>query len=238
MENFHGFKAEKQTLGEREILIVFPKEGTANGKWALKSEYFEAFPDVQIKLLEKGYHIAHVYSKARLCYNEDTPYRAKLAEYMNEKYGLSKKCAVIGMSCGGLQGVYFAARYPECVSCLYLDAPVINLLSWPAGVGGCKEPMLDELKESTGMTLIDLMSYRDHPLDNITKLIENKIPVILVCGDSDDVVPYEENGKLFDAIYSKSGLPYKHILKPGCGHHPHSLEDNTEIIDFIMENDC
>ena len=87
------------------------------------------------------------------------------------------------------------------------------------------------------MTLIDLMSYRDHPLDNIPKLIENKIPVILVCGDSDETVPYEENGKLLDEAYAKSGLPYKLIVKPGCGHHPHSLEDNTEIIDFIMEND-
>ena len=237
MEDFFGFRAEKQTLDEREILIVFPKEGTANGKWALKSEYFEAFPAVQIELLEKGYHIAHVFSKARLCYEEDTPYRAKLAEYMHEKYGLSKKCAVIGMSCGGLQGIYLAARYPQYVSCLYLDAPVINLLSWPAGVGKCISPSMEEFTESTGMTLPELLSYRDHPLDNIQKLIENKIPVILVCGDSDKLVPYDENGKLFDEIYSKSGLPYKLIIKPGCGHHPHSLEDNTEIIDFILEND-
>ena len=39
------------------------------------------------------------------------------------------------MSCGGMHAVYIAAKYPEYVSLLYLDAPVLNLLSCPCGIG-------------------------------------------------------------------------------------------------------
>lgn len=42
---------------------------------------------------------------------------------------------LIGMSCGGLQAVKQAARHPGMVSLLYPDAPVINLLSCPFGLG-------------------------------------------------------------------------------------------------------
>ena len=28
----------------------------------------------------------------------------------------------------------------------------------------------------------------------------------------------------------------KVILKPGVGHHPHSLKDPTPIVDFILQN--
>ena len=39
------------------------------------------------------------------------------------------------MSCGGLCAINFAAKYPDLVSVLYLDAPVVNLLSCPMGFG-------------------------------------------------------------------------------------------------------
>jgi alpha-beta hydrolase superfamily lysophospholipase len=86
------------------------------------------------------------------------------------------------------------------------------------------------------MTLNDLTVYRNHPLDNISKLTENKIPVILVAGDSDSVVPYDENGIFVKDAYEKTDIPFKVIVKPGCDHHPHGLEDPTEIVEFIEAN--
>ena len=46
------------------------------------------------------------------------------------------------------------------------------------------------------MTLSELICYRNHPIDVADRLIKAKIPVFLVCGDSDTVVPYCENGEL------------------------------------------
>ena len=44
IENYHGHPVENITINGRDAGIVKPKEGTANGKWLLKTEYFTAFP--------------------------------------------------------------------------------------------------------------------------------------------------------------------------------------------------
>ena len=77
---------------------------------------------------------------------------------------------------------------------MYLDAPVVNLLSCPAGLGKANKNFMEEFEKHKKMTLTDLLSYREHPLDYIPQLVKNKIPLMLVSGDSDTVVPYCENG--------------------------------------------
>ena len=67
-------------------------------------------------------------------------------------------------------------------------------------------------------------------------LAEHNIPIILVAGDSDKTVPYEENGKLLEDYYRVHGCTIQTILKPGCDHHPHGLEDPASIADFIDAN--
>ena len=69
------------------------------------------------------------------------------------------------------------------------------------------------------------------------KLIENRIPVVLVYGDSDPVVPYHENGALLEAAYRAAGAPIVTYGKAGCAHHPHGLENPAPIVDFILEHD-
>ncbi|MBQ4527791.1 MAG: alpha/beta fold hydrolase [Clostridia bacterium] len=236
MEIWNGFKLERTTFEDRELITVYPEK--PNGKWAIKTEYFNAFPDVQIKLLELGYHVFHLQNNTRWHVNEDTEKRAKLAEYVHDKMGLSQKCVIIGMSCGGMQGIYFGAKYPEYVSCLYLDAPVVNLFSCPAGFGKkVNIDALDELLKGKNMTMTEFISYREHPLDYLPELVKHNIPLMLVAGDSDSVVPYDENGILLHDAYKKAGCIMETIIKPGCDHHPHSLEDNSPIIEFIKKYD-
>ena len=230
MENYNILR---EFIDCREAIIVCPEKGKKNGKWVLKTEYFDAFPAVQNELLKRGYHIAYIPNKTRWHHESDDEAKAKLARYMHSDLGLDKKCAVIGMSCGGLQGIYFAAKYPEYVACMYLDAPVINFLSCPAGLGKATDEEWEEFKEHTGMDLTALLSYRNHPLDNIPKLIENNIPIILINGDEDISVPYEENGKTLNDMYKQNNCIIQTIIKKGAGHHPHGLDDNTPIVDFI-----
>ena len=59
------------------------------------------------------------------------------------------------------------------------------------------------------------------------------MPVILVAGDSDKVVPYCENGIMIEKEYENPGIPFCLYIKEGCDHHPHGLEDNTPIINFV-----
>ena len=225
---------ENVKLNGREVIICHPDK--PNGKWALKTEYFDAFPDVQNILLNMGYYIAYIKNKTRWCHPLDTDARAELAKYMHERFGVSKKCVIIGMSCGGMQGIYFASKYPELVSCMYLDAPVVNLLSCPAGLGNGAS-LFDEFYSHTGISFSDLLAYRNHPLDHLPNLVKHNIPIILVSGDSDTVVPYDENGKYINDIYNKNNCIIKTIIKKDGDHHPHSLSDNAPVIDFILKYD-
>lgn len=234
MKDWNGFELREESLVGREVIVVVPEK--PNGKWALKTEYFGAFPAAEIELLKKGYYLAHIKNITRWHEWEDTDARAALCDYMHEKYGVEKRCVIVGMSCGGMQGIYFAAKYPEKVSCMYLDAPVVNLLSCPAGLGRGTDELFAEFKEHKKMDVADLIGWRGHPLDYIPELVKNKIPVILVCGDSDTVVPYEENGRLLNDAYTAAGVEIKTIIKKGCDHHPHGLEDNSPIIKFIEEH--
>ena len=240
--DFHGYRMENVTIFEKNAKIVYPNEGTANGKWVLKTEYFDAFPDTEIKLLEKGYHVAFIATKTRWYVKEDNNAKKMLADYMHETLGLSKKCVIVGMSCGGMQGIYFGAEYPECVSCMYLDAPVVDLLSVVFGLGktsACPDlpGFQAQFIRDKGMTLADTISYREHPLDYIPKLIKHRIPAVIVSGDSDTVVCYEENGIFLQRAYEKAGIPHEVYIKKGGDHHPHGLSDNSPIVDFILKYD-
>ncbi len=87
------------------------------------------------------------------------------------------------------------------------------------------------------MDVTKLIGYRNHPLDHLDKLAESKIPVFLVSGDSDSLVPYEENGKYLNDLYEEKGLVIQTVIKKGGDHHPHGLRDNTPVIEFILKFD-
>ena len=235
----YGCSVKTETVMGREVVIICPPEGTANGRWALKTEYLPAFPEVQDELVSRGYHLVHMKNRSRWNPPEDTDARGELAQLLHEKYGLARKCVPIGMSCGGLQAILFGAKYPQYVSCMYLDAPVVNFLSCPAGLGRGADgrAAMDEFTAARGLTISDLLTYREHPQDKIPQLLEANIPIFLACGDNDHSCPYEENGKLINDYYEAHGGIIQTVIKKGGGHHPHNLPDNTPIIDFILKYD-
>ena len=219
----------------RNARLIFPS-GKANGRWLLKTEYPDAFPALETEMLRRGYHVAYVANKTRWGCDEDSDVKAKFAEFLHTEYGLSEKCVPVGMSCGGLQAVYFAARYPQHVAALYLDAPVMNLLSCPWYVGRStetREGMHEEFLRHTGITLSELINYRNHPIDNAPKLLSANIPIVMVSGDADTVVPYHENGAYLEKLYKTGEGIIEVYIKEGGDHHPHGLKNNTPIVEFI-----
>ncbi len=79
----------------------------------------------------------------------------------------------------------------------------------------------------------EAIAYRHNPVDNLAPLAEAKIPILLVYGDSDRVVPHSENsGVLYDR-YQALGGPVERIVKPGQGHHPHGLGAPGPIVEFF-----
>ena len=236
---WNGFICEEFIFQGKNAKIVFPKEDKNIKKIALKTEYWNAFPDVEIRLLEKGFYVAYIENETRFATKEDCQRKADFIQYLGEKYGLCKKCVPIGMSCGGAHAVRFAGLFPQYVSCLYIDAPVLNYCSFPGRLGDeeCERVWEREFVFAyPGIKRYELVSFSEHPLNMAESIIKNKIPVLMVYGTEDKSVIYEENGLLFEEAFE--GTELLRIIRVGCrGHHPHGLiGDNGEIVDFILEN--
>lgn len=228
----YGYEMLNFELGGREVTLICPKNPRPDKKWLYKTEYLPAFPDFEIEMLERGYYVAHMKNITRWCKPEDTDARPMLCDFLIKEFGLYEKCMTVGLSCGGMQAVYFAAKYPKYVSAMYLDAPVLNLLSCPCALGLSKDNMYEEFYRDMGITKSELLNFREHPIDKVDAVIEAKIPTFLVCGDGDTVVPYVENGRLLAEKFRRSDVPFFEIIKENCDHHPHGLKDNTPLIEF------
>ena len=229
------FKSKTFVFQDRQAHIVYPS-CPANGKLLLKTEYFTAFPYFEVAMLKKGYTLCFLSHPNRWAPDSETHITAEFVRYVAKELGFAPKCIPVGMSCGGLQALRLAQLHPELISVLYIDAPVVNILSL-AGLGAstCPDNPLfwEEIQAAHGVTRSTIVNFRKSPIDAMDKLIENNIPIIMLYGDADTVVLYEENGKVLEDYYRENGGDLKVICKPGCGHHPHSLEDPTPIIEFV-----
>ena len=238
MENsWFGFREEKFVFEDHNAVIVYPAEGTANGRLVLKTEYWPAFQDaLELPLVKCGFHLCYIANDNRFALENDLDRKARFVRFVAEKCGVSERTIPVGMSCGGLIAIKFAARHPNLVSCLYLDAPVLNYMSWPCGFGTATNVPEDnsEIFKALGINFIgDLIAYRDMPLDKLGDLIRMKIPVFMASGDSDTVVPYVENGIFLERAYKAAGLDIEVQIKPGGDHHPHGPLDAEAAIRFI-----
>lgn len=235
---WNGFECHEFAFDGQNALVVIPDLKTENPVLAVKTEYWNAFPETEIELLKNGFYLCFIENENRWGADSDLKRKAEFVEFVTEKYKLAPKCVPVGMSCGGLIAVKFAANYPELVSCLYIDAPVMNYMSCPCGFGigdACCEDF-PEIFDSLGLKSIsDIICCLDMPMHRIPDLIKNKIPVILIAGDSDKTVPYEENGALLEKAYKENGLPIEVHIKKDCAHHPHGLDDPNVIVDFIKK---
>lgn len=217
----------------RDAIVVEPQKAAKGRPWIWRPAFFNAFPSVDKALLEKGFHV--VYYDVTHCYGspESVELGTDFYRHVTETYRLSEKVTLEGFSRGGLYALNWAIRNPEKVACIYLDAPVCNVFSWP----GRKQPELwNGLLEAWGLTDADMDSFTENPVDNLAPLAEAGIPILAVCGDSDKTVPYKENMDVLRTRYLALGAPVEVILKPGCDHHPHSLENPEPVVDFILRH--
>ena len=229
------FRSKNFVYQDRKAIIVYPS-CPANGKLLLKTEYFPAFPYFEAAMLKRGYTLCYVAHPNRWATDSETHIMADFVRFVAAELGFEPKCIPVGMSCGGLQALRLAQLHPELVSVLYIDAPVVNILSMAGlGVSTCnKTPTFwAEIQAAHGVDRSTIVNFRKSPIDAMDKLIEHNIPIIMLYGDADDTVLYNENGKVLEDYYREHGGDIKVIRKPGCNHHPHSLEDPTPIIEYV-----
>ncbi len=234
--NYKGYDMIESTYNGRKYLLLQPKEAAFGKPWVWRAEFFGGFDSVDMEMVRRGWHVAYYCVSDMYGNPESVELMKKFRDYAVTEYGLSQKADIFGFSRGGLYTVNYTAKYPQDVSTIYIDAPVLDIRSWPGGIGIGEgaERCWRECKECFGLTTLDtVLNFKGNPLDKIEILAKNNIPVALCAGDSDVVVPYCENGEIFDKAYRALGGDIITIVKPGCDHHPHSIEHPEPIADFI-----
>ena len=149
---------------------------------------------------------------------------------MVARYGLSDKVTLEGFSRGGLFAFNWAVQNTDKVACIYVDAPVCDVFSWP----GRNASLWNDLLKEWNLTDADMNSFKGNPIDNLAPIASAGIPIISVCGDSDQTVPFKENMDIVRSRYLAAGGPVEVIIKKGCDHHPHSLDNPEPVVDFIL----
>lgn len=230
-----GFDQYTFAYQDREAIVVCPKHAATGNPWIWRPAFFGAFASVDEELLRRGFHVAY-YDLTHL-YGSPRARKSGTDFYWNmvRMYGLSPKVTLEGFSRGGLFAYNWAADHPDKVACIYVDAPVCNVFSWP-GRSPENAGLWKGLLEEWGLTDDQMNSFSGNPIDRLKPLADAGIPVICVCGDSDKVVPFSENSAIVRQRYTAMGAPFELILKSGVDHHPHSLSDPAPVVDFIIRH--
>ena len=143
----------------------------------------------------------------------------------------STRPAVLGRSRGGLWASAWAIAHPE----------------WTAGIGGIypvydwrSYPGIEKAAPAYGLTAVQLTDRAAElcPIERINRLAEANVPVCIIHGDEDTVVPLEANSGELNRRYQaagKGGL-VQLIVAEGQGH---SFWEGffhcQELVDFLID---
>jgi len=236
---YNGYDRYDFVVDGCPTIVVVPRASAAGRPWIWRAEFFNAFPQVDLALLAKGFHLVYINVGNTFGCPDALKHWDVLYRELTGKYGLSPKPVLEGLSRGGLYCFNWAADNPDKVACILADNAVLDFKSWPGGKGKGKGSPRDWTKllaDYHFASEAEALAYPKNPVDNLEPLARAGVPLFLLCGDADDVVPYPENGAIVQQRYEKLGAPVRVLIKKGMGHHPHGLDDPTPVVEFILQH--
>jgi pimeloyl-ACP methyl ester carboxylesterase len=236
---WNGFTRFDFEINGRPVLVVTPKEAAGGKPWVWHGEFFGHKPAPDIALLNKGFHIVYTQISNQFGSPMAVAHWNEVYNQLTTKHGLAQKMALVGVSRGGLYCYNWASQNPDKVACIYGDAPVCDVTSWPMGKGhgvGSAGEVKNLLAAYGVQNEEELYVKLLNPVDSLKPLAAAHVPLLHVYGDADEVVPWDENTKVIAERYKALGGEMILINKPGVGH-VHGLDDSTPLVDF-MEKHC
>jgi pimeloyl-ACP methyl ester carboxylesterase len=234
--SWNGYHREHFRVAGRDCILVNPAAARRGRPWIWRSEFFDAFPSVDLALVRAGFHLAYMDVQNMYGAPASLDLLDRFHERLTQERGLAMRAVLEGFSRGALFALNWSVRHPSHVACLYLDAPVCDFRSWPGGKGRAPGSVHDWelLKKAYGFADDAEALGFGGPLDNLTPLARADVPIIAVYGDADVDLPPDENVLELQRRYVQLGGKICVIAKPGVGHHPHSLSDPEPVVQFIV----
>jgi lysophospholipase L1-like esterase len=237
ISSFYGYDCADFLFNGRKAKLVKPRKVAEGKPWIWRARFWGVEPQTDIALLDRGFHLVYCDASELFGNSEAIGLWNKYYAFL-QNAGLSKKACMEGFSRGGVYVYNWAAENADKVACVYVDAPVLDLKSWPGGKGKSKGSAGDweKFKTDYGYTSEEqAATFKGSPIDKVAQIVKGGYPMLHVVGDADDVVPVNENTELFEQQVLAMGGKIKVIHKPGVNHHPHSLANPTPIVDFILK---
>ncbi len=240
---WQGFARHDFKVGDLATIVVVPDKPRPGRPWVWRGEFFGAFAEADAALVKSGWHLAYVSTSDLFGSPKAIEQWEKFYAAMTGDYGLHAQPGFIGLSRGGLYCMNWAATHPDRTLAIYLDNAVCDFKSWPGGalkkLGASTAGSDGEWKKLLAAydfkTDDEAIAYKLNPVDNLAPLAKAKIPLLLVYGDQDKVVPHAENSELVYDRYKALGGPVERIVKPGQDHHPHGLKDVAPVVAFLND---
>jgi len=205
-------------VGSSKCFVLDANSSNQNKPWVWYAPTLPAHPDTSHswyidKLLEKAISFAG-------CDQGEVRGSPKsvgrFTKFYNEMVdrGYSKKPILLGQSRGGLMMLSWAVKNPNKVKAFAGIYPVLNLRSWPM-TRNLSSTLADfEMDQGTFLKTVDL----HNPIHQLEGLAQAKVPLFMVHGDSDRIVPLEDNTEIVINRYTKLGGGAEVKVVPGKGH--------------------
>jgi sugar lactone lactonase YvrE len=224
------YRTEEFMVAGKSAKITIPKDPAPGNPWIWRCRFYGAFPAVDEALLAAGWHVALVDIVELFGGAEAMDIFDAFYEEVRHRYSLAPRPVMEGFSRGGLPAMSWTIRHPDRVAGIYLDAPVLDIHTWPRRTSPdlWKQCMAAYgLQEATADTW-------EGPLEQLAGIAAAKVPIFLVAGGADQVVPYLENGGILEERYRAAGGDIRVIVKAGADHHPHSLYDPSPVVEWAI----
>lgn len=237
---WHGFEKENFSFDGRAAYIVKPVKALSGNPWIWRAYFPDWHYEMDSILLSRGFHIAFINCNDMYGSPAAMQVWERFYQHLTTNYSFAKKAALEGVSRGGLYVYGWAKRNPDKVSCIYAEAPVLDIKSWPGGKGKGKGN-IETWKQCISvysLTEQEAMNFTDNPIDHLESLAAYKVPLIHVVCKSDSIVPVEEN----TAILSKRYLQLGGIIRVDTmwdnitanGHH-FTIANPEKYADYISQ---
>ncbi|AMV33822.1 Prolyl oligopeptidase family protein [Pirellula sp. SH-Sr6A] len=227
------------TIDGHRAFVFLPEESKRSQPqpWIFYAPTLPAYPDeaerwMHEQFLTAGVAVAGV--NVGEAYGNPSSHQVflKLYEILIREHGFAPKACCFGRSRGGLWVSSWAIAHPEKVSGIIGIYPVFDFRTYPK---------LDKAAPAYGLTSDELVSQNEklNPISRINVLAKSKIPIVLIHGDEDKVVPLDENSAELKRRYEKAGASdlVELIVAPGQGHSFwEGFFREQRLVDFAIEN--
>lgn len=205
---------------DRPAFVFMPDEAKRSSPqpWIFYAPTLPAYPDeaerwMHQSFLDAGIAVAGV--DVGEAYGSPASHSAfnALYEELTTKRGFAKKACLFGRSRGGLWVSSWAIAHPEKVAGIIGIYPVYDFRTYPK---------LEAAAPAYGLSSqeLDQRSMEFNPAERLATIAQAKIPVTIIHGDQDIVVPLEQNSAELKRVYRAEGCEelVNLIVAPGQGH--------------------